>query len=145
MTTNMEIDIHANCIPIKEHFLALLEANDRRYTEIDIEKEKALKIKDEGDREARKIKEDSDKTALGLAREIQTYKDEAHNGLLKQWQAERGTYVTSDKFEGSIKPLAEYVTSQTGRGAGLNQGWIYLLGGLSLIATILAIIGFFKP
>ncbi len=116
-------------IPLKEHFEKLIEANDRRYTEVNIEKEKALKIKEE-----------ADKVALSLAREIQTYKDEAHNGLLKQWQSERGTYVTTDKFEGSIRPLVEYVSSQHGKGQG-NKDIIDIIKLIILVGTF--ILGYF--
>lgn len=120
-------------VSIKEHFEKimalndkLIAANDRRYTEVNIEKEKALSIKEEGDKEARRIKDEADKTALGLAREIQTYKDETHNGLLKQWQAERGTYVTADKFEGAMKPINDFMSTQRGKTQGVRdfRDWV---------------------
>jgi hypothetical protein len=43
---------------------------DRRYAEVNVEREKALKIKETADSEA-----------LKLARDIQTYKDEKSNQL----------------------------------------------------------------
>ena len=74
---------------LQEHFKALDLANekffaerDRRYSEVNIEREKALKIKEE-----------ADKAALGLAREIQSYKDEKANQLREQIASERGTYA----------------------------------------------------
>jgi hypothetical protein len=97
---------------LKQHFDALRAADerfynerDRRYTEVSVEREKALKIKDE-----------ADKAALGLAREIQTYKDEKANELREQIGSERGLYGTKEdvvalgrelraEFKGSIDQL----------------------------------------
>lgn len=116
-------------VSLKEYFEVLIAANDQRYTEVNIEKEKALKIKEE-----------ADKIALSLAREIQTYKDEAHNGLLKQWQSERGTYVTADKFEGAIKPLVDFMNSQQGHSKG-GKDIIDLIKLLIVVAGF--ILGYF--
>jgi hypothetical protein len=110
---------------------------DRRYAEVNVEKEKALKIKETADRDA-----------LQLARDIQTYKDQQHNGLLNQLNGERGLYATKDdlgaaieKVEATIGPLLTYVAAQQGRGAGLNAGWGYLVGGVGLFLTLLLIGG----
>src|SRR5687767_6417131 len=50
---------------LREADFRFAEERDRRYAEVATEREKALKIK-----------ETADLAALGLAREIQTYKDE---------------------------------------------------------------------
>ena len=83
---------------------------DRRYSEVNIEKEKALKIKEE-----------ADKSALGLAREIQVYKDEKANQLREQINSERGLYATKDdlnasmrELQASITPLNSFVAGQAG-------------------------------
>ena len=87
---------------------------DRRYAEVNVEKEKALKIK-----------ETADLAALQLAREIQTYKDEKANELREQINSERGLYVTRDELASAvrelqavIKPLTEYASSDAGRNMG---------------------------
>ncbi len=87
-----------------------MEERDRRYTEVGIEREKALKIK-----------ETADLAALSLARDIQIYKDEKANELRSQIERERGLYVQQgdlrgavDKIEATMKPLSEYVASQHG-------------------------------
>jgi hypothetical protein len=118
--------------------LRFREERDRRYSEVNIEREKALKIK-----------ETADLTALGLAREIQTYKDEAHNGLLKQWQEERGRYVTTEKFEATTKPLADFVSGLRGERQGGDRRemssralWALVTSfGLLLVTTAAVIIG----
>jgi type II secretory pathway component GspD/PulD (secretin) len=63
------------------------QERDRRYFEVNVEREKALKIK-----------ETADLAALGLAREIQTYKDEKANELREQINSERNLYVTKDQL-----------------------------------------------
>src|ERR1700733_14459906 len=97
-------------VSLKEHFETILrlrdqffEERDRRYAEVNTEREKALKIKDEADRRA-----------LKLARIIQRYKDEKANNLREQIGSERGLYATKE----DIEPLKSYIASQTGRGLG---------------------------
>jgi len=115
-------------VPLKEHLEALRAADmrfeeerDRRYSEVNIEREKALKIK-----------ETADLAALQLAREIQTYKDEKANELREQISSERGLYATNK----DIDPIKAYVSSQTGRGVGMNAlfGWAMalLMAGIAI-------------
>jgi hypothetical protein len=105
-------------VTLGQHLAALRRADerfyaerDRRYAEVNVEREKALKIKEE-----------ADKAALGLAREIQTYKDEKANELREQINSERGLYVTKTEFE----PIKAYIAGQTGqsRGIGMTTGAI---------------------
>lgn len=128
---------------LAEHTAALRRADekfhaerDRRYTEVAQEREKALKIKETADRDA-----------LGLAREIQTYKDEKANELRSQIERERGTYVTQaeirgvvDKFTAELKPIAEYVTSQQGSKVGVADMRLLLFGLIAAAGTIIAIV-----
>ena len=121
------------------HQAALREAEDRfqaerdrRYTEVSIEREKALKIK-----------EVADLTALSLAREIQTYKDEKANELRSQIERERGSYATKDDLASAIKevvatikPALDYMATQQGRTTGLDNGWKFLLGAATLALGI---------
>jgi hypothetical protein len=124
-------------VTLKEHLEMKIALNDRRYTEVNIEKEKALKIKEE-----------ADKVALGLAREIQTYKDESNNRLREQINSERGLYATKleltaaiEKVEVLVKPLITYVTTQQGRSGGLSQWYGWIIAG---IGAILGLIAYFK-
>jgi hypothetical protein len=110
------------------------QERDRRYAEVATEREKALKIK-----------ETADLAALGLAREIQTYKDEKANELREQISQERGLYASKgdvtaavEKLEETIKPIAAFVQSQQGRSAGsldMRQLVTFLVGvGLAVLA-----------
>jgi hypothetical protein len=109
---------------LREHFYMLREADirfgeerDRRYAEVNVEKEKALKIK-----------ETADLAALELARQIQEYKDEKANELRTQIESERGSMATKEDVIAAIKevntridPVAEYVSAQQGRSSGAED------------------------
>ena len=106
-------------VTLREHLEALNREADRRYSEVNVEREKALKIKEEADRRA-----------LELADSIQQYKDEKANELRSQIERERGSYATQadlkglgEKLEALIKPLSEFVSAQQGRpAAGQTTG-----------------------
>jgi len=91
-------------------------------------------------------------TALQLAREIQTYKDEKANELRSQIERERGSYVTkpelqaaTEKTDAVVKPIAEFVAIQQGRSGGLQFGWAVLVGAIvaagGVTAMIVAFVG----
>jgi hypothetical protein len=87
---------------------ALQAERDRRYAEVDVEREKALKIK-----------EVADLAALQLAREIQTYKDEKANELREQISSERGLYASKadlstlrEYFDALHRPVLEFIAGQ---------------------------------
>jgi hypothetical protein len=126
-------------VPLKDYLAALREADlrfnaerDRRLTEVAVEREKALKIK-----------ETADLAALQLARADQTYKDEQANKLREQINSERNIYVTQDQLVAAVRevtaaigPLTDYVSKQQGGHdrtgeARLNIGAV--LGGLSVL------------
>ena len=88
----------------------ILIERDRRYAEVNIERQKALTIK-----------ETADSTALELAREAQVYKDERNDAIREQSLKETGVYAThddvavmADKIYKALEPLADFVTSQQG-------------------------------
>jgi hypothetical protein len=108
---------------------------DRRYAEVNVEKEKALKIK-----------ETADLAALQLAREIQTYKDEKANELREQINSERGLYVTKDELTSAIrelqaliKPLTDYMASDRGRNTSVITQRTQLMAGVSIVLVAIGI------
>jgi len=129
-------------VSLKEHLEKLqherdrfASERDRRYCEVALEREKALKIKDVADRDA-----------LQLAREIQTYKDTQANELREQINRERVLYTTKadltaavEKLEATIKPLVTYTTSQQGKSTGLSAWFGYICGAVGIVATVVAI------
>jgi hypothetical protein len=137
-------------IPLQKHLAAVRECDlrfeaerDRRYTEVNLEREKALKIK-----------EAADLAALELAREIQTYKDEKANELRSQIERERGTYVTQEQITAltreqaaALKPLTDFIASQQGRQGGQEYQrtttgdlMTRTMAALSLVVAIVGIV-----
>lgn len=131
-------DQHAEYIPLTRHLQELREADqrfhderDRRYTEVALEREKALKIK-----------ETADETARLLVAQNQAYRDEKANELRSQIERERGNYVTrselaaaEDKLESMIKPLLDFMAaSQGGKQALIDRN--------SAVLAIVVIAGF---
>lgn len=128
---------------LHEHYRMLRDSDqrfqderDRRYSEVNIEREKALKIK-----------ETADLAALSLAREIQDYKDEKANNLREQITGERGHYATkedlkgaTEKFEAVVAPLVEYVSQQRGGSSRVDALWGYLVGAAGIIVAL--VVGF---
>lgn len=120
-STGTDVSLREHLEALRAADLRFHEERDRRYAEVATEREKALKIK-----------ETADLAALGLAREIQTYKDEKANELRSQIDSERGTYVT--RLE--LKPIAEWVTQQQGRqsGIGVSANAVVVAAGLVIAA-----------
>ncbi len=117
----------------------LMIERDRRYAEVSLEKEKALKIKDE-----------ADKAALGLAREIQMYKDEKANQLREQISSERGSMATKEdlaaitrELTAMIQPLATYVAGMAGEGRKSTSSVANIVAAVSVIYGVVATIGVF--
>jgi Zn-dependent M32 family carboxypeptidase len=95
------------------------DERDRRYTEVNIEKEKALKIK-----------ETADLAALSLARESQTYKEQQNDALRDKNLQDSGVYAkTSDVAEmfndlaKKLDPFLSYVTAQQGSSSQGEKIW----------------------
>ncbi len=127
------------------------EERDRRYQEVALEREKALKIK-----------ETADLAALDLAREIQTYKDEKANELREQISSERGFYLSreeynaahlslidkvdsgqkalSEKLESSLKPLTDFMLAQQGRAVGVDNFTKTLIAITGLVLVVAGLI-----
>jgi hypothetical protein len=127
----------SDTVTLREHLAALREADeryyherDRRYSEVNIEREKALKIK-----------ETADLAALQLARDIQIYKDEKANELREQINRERGLYATKEDLQSATRelraeltPVISYVAGAQGQARGISL----TAGSLIAIVTVVA-------
>ena len=109
---------------------------DRRYAEVNVEKEKALKIK-----------ETADLAALSLARESQLYKDQQTDVMREKNLAASGIYATNadlqsmvDKIEKSLKPVFEFVSSQQGMSQNSQMTWGKIFGTVGALGVIIGII-----
>ena len=112
------------------------DERDRRYTEVGIEREKALRIK-----------ETADLAALSLARESQLYKDQQADVMRDKNIAASGIYATNedlknmvDKIEKSLKPVFEFVSSQQGMSANSELTWGKILGTIGAIGVVVGLI-----
>jgi hypothetical protein len=110
---------------------------DRRYSEVNIEREKALKIKEE-----------ADKAALGLAREIQSYKDEKANQLREQITGERGSFATKEDLAASMRelgaliaPLTAFVAGAGGQTRQAATSVSNIVAATAVIYSVMATIG----
>lgn len=88
-------------VALREDARRFEEERDRRYTEVNIEREKALKIKETADRDA-----------MALARESQTYKEQQSDILRDKNLAESGVYARTADVDASIEKLGLTVTAQ---------------------------------
>jgi vacuolar-type H+-ATPase subunit H len=135
-------------VPLREHLEALRAADaalaaerDRRYAEVKAAEAQALKVKEE-----------ADKTALGLQRETQTYKDEKANELREQINSERGLYATkgdlaalADKLDVSLKPLAEFVAGYRGGSETKSERRLDVSQVIAAIAVIALVLSLLIP
>jgi hypothetical protein len=142
-------------VPLREHLADLhradlrwlaerdrrLEERDRRYSEVALEREKALKIK-----------ETADERALLLQSETQKYKDEKANDLRSQIERERGGYATKDELHAieeklllAIKPLSEFIAGQRAGGARGESSRTLLMGLAGLAIALIVAIAAISP
>lgn len=97
----------------------LIKSNDRRYSELAVEREKNRLAVDNEKNKALAIKEDAVKTALSLA--------------------SSDLRAAIDDLKVTIKPLVEYVSSQQGRGTGLSNWYGYIILAGTLIVALIAL------
>jgi len=115
----------ATDVSLREHLLALRAADirfqnerDRRYTELQAERDRALIIKSAD----------------------QAYRDEKANDLRDQISRERGEYASKTDLQGSIdtinatlKPLVEFVAAQQ----GVRQGGLDLRQAIAWVVAFI--------
>jgi hypothetical protein len=124
--------VHNEALRIAEE--KFQKERDRRYTEVALEREKALRIKEKADSEA-----------LQLARDIQKYKDEKANELREQINSERGLYATKldvsaavEKLEERIHPILTYVNNQQGKQAVVDPQMTQMIQELRTLTQVRA-------
>lgn len=116
------------------------------WSDVTVPLKDVLEIIRADDQRALQIKEVGDGKALDLQKETQQYKDEKANELREQISNERGAYLTRLEFNTSHQALIDKIDALTtriaateGRSGGLNQGWVWLLGAIVAIGTIIGI------
>ena len=129
------LQIHLSALAAADE--KFMQERDRRYSEVNIEREKALKIKEE-----------ADKAALGLAREIQSYKDEKANQLREQITGERGSFASKDdlaaairEVSASISPLTAFVQSSGGASKQSSNSVTMIVAFATVAQVIIVALG----
>ena len=146
LTVTRTSELHET-VPYATYANALREADkelaaerDRRYAEVNVEKEKALKIKETADRDA-----------LDLARERQREKDAQSDALRDKTLSQSGIYATNvdlaaaidalktsqetaiHELVGKLQPFIDLVTQQQGAHKNSDGTWTKALGVLGVL------------
>jgi ElaB/YqjD/DUF883 family membrane-anchored ribosome-binding protein len=139
-----------NSISYVDHLLALREADkelskerDLRYSQVDEAREKAVRVKEEAQKEA-----------LELARREQEYKDNKASELRDKFGAASGSYVTRDElsdvvdtinsnFKTAIDPITKYISEQQGKSHGISMSIGMMVGIITVVSGAIALLGFF--
>ena len=116
---------------LRDADLRFADERDRRYTEIAVEKEKALKIK-----------ETADLAALSLARDSQTYKEQQNDALRDKNLSESGVYATNASVASafadlreSLQPLVDFVSAAKGATKSSETSWQKVFGVVGAVAA----------
>jgi hypothetical protein len=101
-----------------------MEERDRRYAELQAERDKAEVIRAAN----------------------QAYRDEKANELREQISAERGLYVSQTELKSAIaeitatlRPIVDFVSAQQGAKTGAMDQRLFVSWAVALIATIIGI------
>lgn len=149
---------------LKEHFEALIAANDVRYSQRFVAQELAVKDALAGQEKAVNAAYAAQERAILKAEEAQKDYNQRSNEfrgqlddqakLLMARQEALGLFrgaddklealrmsneKTFDSHAKEIAALREVQSASSGRSGGFQQGWLILLGAVSLISTLIAI------
>ena|ERR1019366_8847484 len=130
--------MHSRAMAHADHRFAT--ERDRRYTEVRIESEKALQIK-----------EVADARALILAAALQAEKDERKNDVLQRWDNDRNTFVTrtefvtaldtlGEKFSTAVKPFNDFIAGQRQATSAVSSFQNKQIAYVTLILLVVAIV-----
>jgi len=125
-----------------EHVLAVLAEMDRRYTQrVDsldsLTDAKFVTFRTLIDSQAEKVA-----LALASADKAVTKAEVAADKrfeLLNELRAGVATREQLEALEKQLGDLATRIDRSEGRGVGLHAGWVYLLGGLAAVGTIVSL------
>jgi len=135
--------MHRSTVPLREYLAALREADlrfdaerDRRLTEVAQERERAIQIKQEADR-----------TALELARQINDLHLAALNGEQARLLADRERFLSREVFDQEQKTFSAWrdtvnsnLSLGTGRATGISATWGVLVAGIATVAAVVGIV-----
>jgi hypothetical protein len=143
-------------VPLREHLALIRELEDklnqerdRRYAEVNIEREKALKIKEEADRTALTLARENQNLKDENQKQVQLYRDEKANELREQINKERNLYASKEDLanllaavDTKFEPLNNFVNNQTGGDAKTARIMAMAIGVAVIIGAVISVIGF---
>lgn len=146
----------ADSVPLKEHLATIHELEgkyyderDRRYTEVALEREKALRIKEEADRTALTLARENQNLKDENQKQVQLYKDEKANELREQINRERNLYASKDDLsrilstiEVRLEPLTTFMNREAGGQLKTGQMLAAAIGIAVIIGAIIGVITF---
>lgn len=143
-------------VTLREHLQAVRELEeklagerDRRYAEVNIEREKALKIKEEADRTALTLARENQNLKDENQKQVQLYRDEKANELREQINKERNLYASKEDLanimqtlDTKLEPLIRFVNNQSGSDRRSGQILAAAIGVAVIVAALVSVIAF---
>ena len=119
------------------------QANEKRFDGVN---DLNSKLSDQQTKLLTRTEYESNHTAL-------TEKIDAVTNRIDRTEGSSNIYVTTPQLNDAIeklsatwtsalKPVVDYMNSQSGRSQGTNQSWLYLVGGVGLASTIVTLFVF---
>jgi deoxyribodipyrimidine photolyase len=121
---------------LREHFAALLEEADKRYEQRFTDQDAAVKAALAAAEKAVVKAETASEKRFDAVNEFRQTVNDIVNKMMPRSEAENSVKANADK----IDALATRIDRTEGRSTGLNAGWVYLVAGIGLLATIVSII-----
>lgn len=136
-----------NKVSLRRHVKAL-QAAERRHADAmhaaDVRFSDTVRA---ADQRALQIKEQGEAQALTLARDIQTYKDQQHNGTLELLKEQAATFATkddlvalTDKIGIRLKPVEDYLAAQAGRTTEVTERGRSSATSRAIVASVVGVL-----
>lgn len=121
---------------LKEHFEAIIDANDRRYEQRFKDQEAAVKAALASAEKAVEREQDNSEKWRENANEWRGAMNDRERNLMPRTEAEQSMKSVTEK----VDALASRSERSEGKNTGFTDGWKYLIAGIGLIATIVGLV-----
>lgn len=122
-------------VSLKEHLESLIGESDRRYSQRFDAQEKAVREALLAAERAVQVAEANAEKWRMNSNEWRGAMNDRERNLMPRIEAERAIAANSEK----IDALATRLDRTEGRSGGLHSGWLWILGGVGLISTVINI------
>ncbi len=127
---------------VREFIMAMIDSNDRRYTQNADASQIALKAAFEAQQTAMQAAFAAQKEAVQAAFSAQKEAIAAALAAAKEAvnKAETAAEIRFSLLSVKIATLETAISQNTGRSSGLQAGWGYLVAGISTLSTIILLL-----